>query len=250
MQRIITFRYIVSAGDASLDLGYSSTSALSLNGGSIKTSAGTDAILTLPIPSTSGSLSFNKNIEINLITSSANVVIPIIEIDGVGNVRTIQELSGTGNLIIPIVQVDGIGSIPTVKPQDVLDAQLVGEPYIDNWAYDISKSVKVEGEVFDDKAINVSIENILSTLRGERLFSPYFGSTLPNQSFEQIDIFNAEDLLIELLEAIELWEDRITIVRNQIEMNILTNEQSMTLVLPYIINRNGLTGRFSRKIVL
>ena len=297
MQRIVNFRYTVTSGDTSLDLDYSSTSALTLNGGSIQTSALDDALLTLPVPTTSGSLSYNKDIQIHMVSVSADINIPLnIEVDGTGTstapisstssdiilpslnilgtgtstspisstsadiVLPSIEVSGTGivniyttlsDLIIPSVTITGIGTVtlPT-DPQDVLDVQLVGEPYIDNWAYDISKDVKDEGEVLNDKAINVSIENILSTLRGERLFAPYFGSTLPIQIMEQIDVFQAENLLDELLFSIDLWEDRITIIKSEIILNILTNENSMTLILPYIINRNGLTGKFSRKIIL
>ena len=41
------------------------TKIKNLNGGTIKDSVGNDAILTLPAPGTSGSLSFNKNIIIH-----------------------------------------------------------------------------------------------------------------------------------------------------------------------------------------
>ncbi len=56
--------YIVQAGDSSSDLDYASTSALELNGGTIKHS-GVDATLTLPSPGASGSLGANKAIVIN-----------------------------------------------------------------------------------------------------------------------------------------------------------------------------------------
>jgi hypothetical protein len=44
----LTFSYTVQAGDASADLDYASTAALALNGGSIRSGAGVDAVLTLP----------------------------------------------------------------------------------------------------------------------------------------------------------------------------------------------------------
>lgn len=60
----LTFSYIVGATDNSSDLDYSSTSALSLDGGSILlTSDGTTAAtLTLPTPGAAGSLGTNKAI--------------------------------------------------------------------------------------------------------------------------------------------------------------------------------------------
>jgi hypothetical protein len=57
----LTFRYTVAAGDSSSDLDYVSTSALTLNGGSIVGAAG-NAILFLPVPGDPGSLSDNKDI--------------------------------------------------------------------------------------------------------------------------------------------------------------------------------------------
>jgi uncharacterized repeat protein (TIGR01451 family) len=55
----LTFTYIVGASDSSGHLDYSSTAALTLNGGTI------NASLTLPAPGTAGSLSANTNIVIS-----------------------------------------------------------------------------------------------------------------------------------------------------------------------------------------
>ena len=56
----LTFTYTVASGHTSNDLDYASTSALTLNGGTIKDAAGNDAILTLPSPGASGSLGANE----------------------------------------------------------------------------------------------------------------------------------------------------------------------------------------------
>lgn len=56
----LTFTYTVQAGDSSADLDYASTSALSLNGGTIKDGANQNAILTLAAPGAAGSLGANK----------------------------------------------------------------------------------------------------------------------------------------------------------------------------------------------
>ena len=91
----LTFTYVVQVGHISSDLDYFSTTALTLNGGTIKDTAGNSAILTLPAPGASGSLSVNKNLEITngwvsgtisgtranetwvgTITLSGNVIIP------------------------------------------------------------------------------------------------------------------------------------------------------------------------------
>jgi hypothetical protein len=62
----LTFTYTVAAGENSADLDYSSSSALSLNGGTIvEQGSGQNASLTLPAPGTAGSLGANKNIIID-----------------------------------------------------------------------------------------------------------------------------------------------------------------------------------------
>lgn len=88
----LTFTYTVSSGHSSADLDYQSTTALALNGGTIRDSASNDASLTLPVTGGVNSLAANKAIVINTTTptvtfSSANssatetttsVTIPII----------------------------------------------------------------------------------------------------------------------------------------------------------------------------
>ncbi|NLQ17935.1 DUF4347 domain-containing protein [Marinomonas sp. M1K-6] len=61
----LTFSYTVQAGDSSLDLDYANTTALSLNGGTIKNAADNDALLTLATPGAAHSLGANKDIVID-----------------------------------------------------------------------------------------------------------------------------------------------------------------------------------------
>jgi len=61
----LSFNYIISAEETSADLNYTSTSALSLNGGTIKDSSGETAILTLPGLTSNNSLGGNKNLIID-----------------------------------------------------------------------------------------------------------------------------------------------------------------------------------------
>ncbi|WP_347358004.1 Calx-beta domain-containing protein [Bdellovibrio sp.] len=67
----LLFHYTVLAGDNSADLDYESVNALSLNGSTLKDSFGNDMILALPAPATAGSLSANKNIEIDTLAPEA-----------------------------------------------------------------------------------------------------------------------------------------------------------------------------------
>ena len=61
----LTFNYAVQPGDISADLDYVSSTALALNGGTIRDAAANDAVLTLPTPGAPGSLGANKEILIN-----------------------------------------------------------------------------------------------------------------------------------------------------------------------------------------
>ncbi len=61
----LIFNYIIASGDTSNDLSYVSSSALILNSGTIKDEAANEAILALPEPGTTNSLSANKAIVID-----------------------------------------------------------------------------------------------------------------------------------------------------------------------------------------
>jgi hypothetical protein len=61
----LTFNYRVRDGDSSSDLDYKATDSLALNGGTIKSSVGIDATLTLSSPGAAGSLGANKALVID-----------------------------------------------------------------------------------------------------------------------------------------------------------------------------------------
>ena len=61
----LSFTYTVASGDISNGLDVHSTTALTSNGGTIRDAAGNDAVLTLPTPGSSNSLSANKAIVID-----------------------------------------------------------------------------------------------------------------------------------------------------------------------------------------
>ena len=67
----LAFTYTVQSGDTSSDLDFKSTSALSLNSGTIKDVSGNNATLTLATPGASGSLGANNALIIDTTTPSA-----------------------------------------------------------------------------------------------------------------------------------------------------------------------------------
>lgn len=109
MSRIISFQYIVSGGDLSYDLEYKGTSALVLNGGQIiTTSSSENANLTLPIPTSANSLSFNKNIEIGTFSvSSSGAYLQNINT----SINGISSRKLNGNISLENINISSNGSI-------------------------------------------------------------------------------------------------------------------------------------------
>nr|WP_268870288.1 Ig-like domain-containing protein [Pseudomonas sp. P818] len=70
----LSFSYTVQEGESSADLDYVSSSALSLNGGSIQDGANQSAILTLPTPGAAGSLGANKALVVDGIRPAATSI--------------------------------------------------------------------------------------------------------------------------------------------------------------------------------
>ena len=76
----LVFDYTIAAGQSSTHLDYASTSALTLQGGSIQATGGASVSLTLPVPGTAGSLGFNKRFVIN--TSIVPTPMPVATTEG------------------------------------------------------------------------------------------------------------------------------------------------------------------------
>jgi len=121
--------------------------------------------------------------------------------------------------------------------------------YRDNFAYDIARDVIRRGELKDVDVINQSIEMILSTNYGDRLFNPNFGSILANYMFENLNEQTGERLLDDIIREILKWEDRIQIIDRDVSLILEPEENSLILKIPYIIKRNQLKSTFEKKII-
>ncbi len=77
----LSFTYTVQAGDTAADLNYVSTSALELNGGTIRDAALNNAVLTLPATGGGNSLGTNKNIVIDTTAPVITEVTPVPALD-------------------------------------------------------------------------------------------------------------------------------------------------------------------------
>jgi len=160
------FNYTVQAGDTSADLDTFSTTALSLNSGTIRSSSGAiAATLTLPTPGAAGSLGANKSIVIDT-TAPAAPASPVMSsssdlgssnLDGITSVTT-PTLTGTAE------------ANSTVKLYDTNGTTLLGTTTAGgggNWT--ITSSTLAEGShslsvKATDSAGNVSAASSTSTV--------------------------------------------------------------------------------------
>ncbi|MDP1977010.1 DUF4347 domain-containing protein, partial [Undibacterium sp.] len=88
----ITFNYTVQVGDVSADLDYQNSTALRLNGGTIKDSLGNNATLTLAAPGAANSLGSNKAIAIY--TNSLPVIGGVVAGQTVTETTTVSPFTG------------------------------------------------------------------------------------------------------------------------------------------------------------
>ncbi len=120
----------------------------------------------------------------------------------------------------------------------------------DHYAYDIHNKPISRGEAFDKEAINISIENILATFYGERIFNPFFGSRLPATIFENLaSEEEIEELLENVISSIEKWEDRIVILKDKVSVRMIRDENVMELYLPYVIKALEIESSFEKRII-
>lgn len=120
--------------------------------------------------------------------------------------------------------------------------------YADDWAFDLEIQLRKSGEIKNVDVINQSIEMILMTLPGERLFNPTFGSDFQLRLFDTIDRDMLEQLIDDTVGAIKRWEDRIIIIEAEVKLSINPDNNSASIYIPYIIKDRKLKAAFNRKI--
>lgn len=120
---------------------------------------------------------------------------------------------------------------------------------VDNWALDIAHNVTSVGEIRDIDVINQSIESIIGTSMGERVFFLGYGSSLINRLFEIQTVQAGEDILKDLKNQIQLWDDRIIVDEANMRLQMDVNNNSCVITIPYIIKKNSVNGIYKKKII-
>ncbi|WP_141400505.1 DUF4347 domain-containing protein [Magnetospirillum sp. 15-1] len=129
----LTFTYTVQAGDTTADLDYISTSALVLNGGSIKDAVGNDATLTLASPGAANSLGNAKAIVIDTTAPGTPATPTMATASDHGSSNS----DGTTNLTTPVINGTGVEANATVTLYDTDGTTVLGTTTADgsgNWS--------------------------------------------------------------------------------------------------------------------
>jgi phage baseplate assembly protein W len=119
----------------------------------------------------------------------------------------------------------------------------------DNWAQDLSKNGTSEGELKDISVLDQSIELILTTVYGERLFNLSFGCGLTRKAFETMTPGFAENILNDVSSALKRWEDRIQVLESQMRIIQNIDANTIIIVIPYYIKKTGISSIFKKKLV-
>jgi phage baseplate assembly protein W len=120
--------------------------------------------------------------------------------------------------------------------------------FIDNYAIDLAKESLTVSDVYDSKAILQSIENIILTVPGERVFEPEFGSILMSTVFRNITNQSGERLLDSLIASINKYETRVTVISKDCKLYVNSRENSISLSIPFIINKTKAYAQYTKKL--
>lgn len=119
----------------------------------------------------------------------------------------------------------------------------------DPFAYDLSPRILTKGEVYDQDAITVSIDNILSTLFAERLNRGEFGSSIQMALFEGVrSTAHLESILESVISSIKEWETRVIVLENKAIVDFDPDTYILSLKIPYIVKDIGILGSYDRNV--
>lgn len=97
---------------------------------------------------------------------------------------------------------------------------------------DMELTKATDGDITRDKDIDAiinSLNNIVATLQGSRRMIPEFAQELWNLLFEPLDEDTARLIGEQIIEAIEIWEDRVTITVINITPDYDSNRYDLSM---------------------
>jgi hypothetical protein len=175
---VLSFSYTIQSGDASSDLNYNSTTALVLNGGTIKNSDGTDANLTLPALDNASSLASQKAIVIDGVAPAVSSV-QVPSDDTYVSGETLEFTVNFGEAVT-VITTGGTPNIPLTIGSTVYNASyasgtgttalkfnlMVQDNYTDTDGIAVGTSIVLNGGTIKDAAgnnANLTLNSVGST---------------------------------------------------------------------------------------
>jgi len=110
-------------------------------------------------------------------------------------------------------------------------------PTIEIWS-DLHQNIISDAQGNLKKVINIdsvktSIDNILRTYQGERVFLPTFASKLKDILFEPINDYLINKMSQSVKNTIETWDDRVSVVG--VDTQLDTDHNFVTLTVRFLI---------------
>lgn len=119
----------------------------------------------------------------------------------------------------------------------------------DKWAYDAPLDTFTYGEIYNTDVIDQSIEMILASLVGHRLFNRSFGTDFSIRLFDNMDTSFGQRLLKDTIKAIKQWENRIVVLEDQVRLVLDPDSNKALIEIPYYIPHIGEKSTFKKKII-
>ena len=121
--------------------------------------------------------------------------------------------------------------------------------YVENVRYsDMSSKKDGSLDSYDSDAINASILNIMLTIPGTIPFNYEFGAGLGLFIFEIGDQSEAKRFFGSVIEKVSVFEKRVTIDTTSVIVDIYSENQTVEVYIPYIINDTGIPGEFYKRL--
>ena len=81
----------------------------------------------------------------------------------------------------------------------------------------------------NEDAIKQSVKNIVMTMRGEKIFRPFFGTDIQSAIFENFNPVLADDITISIEDVLKVYEPRVKVDNVEYIDNIDDNSLEVTI---------------------
>lgn len=120
--------------------------------------------------------------------------------------------------------------------------------FIKNYAIDLAKKSLTVSDIYDSQALLQSIENILLTVPGERVFEPEFGSFLTATTFRNLTTESGERLLDSLIKSITRFEPRVKVISSKCQLMIDKTQNSVSIKIVFVSKDSNTPMEYTKKL--